>query len=954
MDGDLFNVQIDSYSENEEEDATLTDKEIAKFIEITTKLGNNISFFESSKCRELRKNLHPLVDNLRKKSFGGKTRSDYEEKKMIYKDHLGRIARQKAQDAKYVNSVKLREERLKKLKVLLEENADFDVPFIPDGTADDMISIQDTPIESNGTNFLKLIDNINVNEKFLGRLIDKVNMDGIQGSGIAPVFIAKYGGGDAFQYIEPTLSIETNINMKETNFYINDFLKESMSCITCDSLSLLHGFNHDALLPSGKSPSVDDFQWKNVHFLLSHIPPPTIDNDADNYFNIMLHGLLFPNYYKSGRKAHQKFPLLAIFGGNNVADAPLDSKDNPWSTNPQCIYAGKNEGKFTWADQHVHKDEPIDFGDGFVFCEVFFGSDMARVSIADPNMPASFWVCALDMESKNAFLTYCVLLPQLPEATSEQRKQFEKSISLDIVNNVCSKNDNKDRDTKVGDKKPLLFMKTFKNIVLNVINKYYPLSDEKNNVETNKIIAEIWNGFCNKVPSSIIINYKDLDENNKKINASCGTKQNRPKVLYKARSCYVCKRRYTVLHTFYDMLCQNCAQFNFEKRKQTFDLTGFTCLITGGRVKIGYQVVLKLLRAGAHCIVTTRFPKDCALRYAAAEGASDWFHRLDIFGLDFRDIQRLEQFCIYLISTYEKLDIIINNACQTIRRPIMYYTPLLKTEMGDINKLSLKNGNMNNNSNQINIGNSLNKQNQFEKVGSVNLLGSQSINANGINVFTPSSQLDATLATHLKKMLNSAEQSQIVIVKEDLLSSEKEFPKDILDVNGQQIDLRKTNTWITPMEDVEIGEATEVFAINTLAPFLINSKLIPLLEKGNENKKLYKFIVNVSAMEGKFNRVKSGYHPHTNMAKAALNMMTKTSSKKLKVKNIFMTSVDTGWINEENPLEKASKYAAKHNFQTPLDEIDAASRILDPVFNGLKTKDPQFGIFYKDYHETEW
>merc|ERR1711991_1154662 len=143
-------------------------------------------------------------------------------------------------------------------------------------------------------------------------------------------------------------------------------------------------------------------------------------------------------------------------------------------------------------------------------------------------------------------------------------------------------------------------------------------------------------------------------------------------------------------------------------------------------------------------------------------------------------------------STYEKLDIIINNACQTIRRPIMYYTPLLKTEMGDINKLSLKNGNMNNNGNQINIGNSLNKQNQFEKVGSVNLLGSQSINANGINVFTPSSQLDATLATHLKKMLNSAEQSQIVIVKEDLLSSEKEFPKDILDVNGQQIDLRNT------------------------------------------------------------------------------------------------------------------------------------------------------------------
>ena len=130
---------------------------------------------------------------------------------------------------------------------------------------------------------------------------------------------------------------------------------------------------------------------------------------------------------------------------------------------------------------------------------------------------------------------------------------------------------------------------------------------------------------------------------------------------------------------------------------------------------------------------------------------------------------------------------------------------------------------------------------------------------------------------------------------------------------------------MTPMEDVEVGEITEVFAINALAPFIINSKLVPLLERGDHK---YKFIVNVSAMEGKFNRVKSGYHPHTNMAKAALNMRTATSSKRLS-QNIFMTSVDTGWINEENPLEKASKYAAKHNFQTPLDEIDAASRILN-------------------------
>lgn len=623
---DLFNIQIDTYDSKDDTKGSvsvLSSDEIEIFINLSTKLASNISFFESSACRQLRKTLHPLVDNLRKKSFGGKTRSDYEEKKMIYKDHLGRIARQKALDAKYLNSVKLREERLRKLKVLREENLDQNIPFIADGTADDIT-----------------------------------------------------------------------------------------------------------------------------------VPQP-------------------------------KDPLL------------------------------------------------------------------------------------------------------------------------------------------------------------NTNNAIFDVDANKSNTTTKSNVASV----------------EDVGDN---------TQQ--PKALYRPRSCYVCKRRYTLLHTFYDMLCPDCAVLNFEKRKQTFDLTGFTCLITGGRVKIGYQVVLKLLRAGAHCIVTTRFPKDCTLRYAAVEDSANWLHRLDIFGLDFRDIHRLEQFCSYLMSTYETLDIIVNNACQTIRRPIKYYTPLLKTEMTDINELCDKDGNYINSNAPIDLSNTLHKQNIFEKtfheklvVPTTNRISTNNKGSkHSIDATSPTSSsssllpLDLSLANHLKKMLNSAEQSQIVVVKEDLLSTDKEFPKDTLDVNGQQIDLRKTNTWITPMEDVDVGEATEVFAINALAPFVINSKLIPLLEKGNENKDRYKFIVNVSAMEGKFNRVKSGYHPHTNMAKAALNMMTATSSKKLIKKNIFMTSVDTGWINEENPLEKASKYAKKHNFQTPLDEIDAASRILDPIFNGLKSKKPQFGVFYKDYHETEW
>ena len=108
-------------------------------------------------------------------------------------------------------------------------------------------------------------------------------------------------------------------------------------------------------------------------------------------------------------------------------------------------------------------------------------------------------------------------------------------------------------------------------------------------------------------------------------------------------------------------------------------------------------------------------------------------------------------------------------------------------------------------------------------------------------------------------------------------------------------------------------------------------------------------------MEGKFYRHKTPNHPHTNMAKAALNMMTRTSAAELAATHrIFMTAVDTGWINDENPRERAAATAAASHFQTPIDEVDAAARVLQPVFEGVATGKPRFGVFLKDYAETEW
>lgn len=208
------------------------------------------------------------------------------------------------------------------------------------------------------------------------------------------------------------------------------------------------------------------------------------------------------------------------------------------------------------------------------------------------------------------------------------------------------------------------------------------------------------------------------------------------------------------------------------------------------------------------------------------------------------------------------------------------------------------------------------------------------------------------------------------------------LPSGERDAHGQQLDVRASNSWLLKLGEVSTPETVEVFCINTLTPFILNGHLRPLLERSPHADR---YIVNVSAMEGKFYRYKQPTHPHTNMAKAALNMMTRTSAEDYaKVSGIYMNSVDTGWINDENPLPTARRIAAEHGFQTPIDEVDAAARLLDPVVMGRRAceaasldaecgKDgevsegqaqrdgaadsqehPLWGRFLKDFAATEW
>ena len=381
----------------------------------------------------------------------------------------------------------------------------------------------------------------------------------------------------------------------------------------------------------------------------------------------------------------------------------------------------------------------------------------------------------------------------------------------------------------------------------------------------------------------------------------------------------------TATHAFYGAaFCPACASLNFEKRTQTSDLSGRGALVTGARVKIGFRVALKLLRAGATVVATSRFPADCARRFASEPDADDWRDRLRCVGCDFRDLGAVEALCAAVPELLGcGLDVLVNNACQTVRRPPQYYAETVARE-ARLRKA---------------IGNA-----------SLPLLG----DVEESTEVTEDVSLMRTWTAKAPTTSDPALRALLCVAPGDDVRNDAAFPRGLRDANadlGEQLDLRRANSWTAKLEDVSTPELAEVFAINALAPFVINSKLIPVLKDGASNERR-RFVINVSAMEGKFYRQKQPTHPHTNMAKAALNMMTKTSAAALAEAFVYMTSVDTGWVNDEKPNHLAAEHASKHNFQTPIDEIDAASRILDPVFGGHDP--PLHGVFLKDYEETEW
>jgi NAD(P)-dependent dehydrogenase (short-subunit alcohol dehydrogenase family) len=355
-----------------------------------------------------------------------------------------------------------------------------------------------------------------------------------------------------------------------------------------------------------------------------------------------------------------------------------------------------------------------------------------------------------------------------------------------------------------------------------------------------------------------------------------------------------------------------CGDYSYRKRGEAADLSGRVALVTGARVKIGYATALRLLRAGAEVIAITRFPHDAARRYSQEADFACWRDRLHIYGLDLRHLPTLEHFIAHLSATYPALDILINNAAQTVKRPPAYYAHLLPYERMPVTALPP---------------------------------AQQALLERGAAVLPPTPFSIAEPEGTALLSIAPASLAQHKQTADDALV----FPPGVYDEYQQQVDLRPENSWSQRVDEIDLTEFLEVQLVNVTAPFLLVSRLRPLMCRSPFSQR---FIVNVSAAEGQFSQVKMATHVHTNMAKAALNMLTHTAAVDLAGDGIFMNSVDPGWISQQAPFTNPETWEEQQ--ELPLDLIDAAARVCDPIFTALLTGQAVAGKFYKDYQPAAW
>ncbi len=401
--------------------------------------------------------------------------------------------------------------------------------------------------------------------------------------------------------------------------------------------------------------------------------------------------------------------------------------------------------------------------------------------------------------------------------------------------------------------------------------------------------------------------------------------------LITARGCYICKTDYTLVDAFYHGLCPDCASFSHAKRNQRTDLTGKRALLTGGRAKIGMYIALRLLRDGAETTITTRFPKDAVRRFAAMEDSADWLHRLKVVGIDLRDptqvIALTEE-----VAAAGPLDILVNNACQTVRRSPGAYAQLVEMESAPLPGAI-----------------ELPEMVTFDRISEAHPAAiAGALEAHAV-AHHEGESVEAALAAQSAASLTS------LALTAGHASLDAHLAGTAVDAGGLLPDTQTNNSWTQVVDEVDPLELLEVQFCNSIAPFLLVSRLRPVMRAAVDAGARRAYVVNVSAMEGQFGgrRYKGAGHPHTNMAKAALNMLTRTSAAEMyETDKILMTAVDTGWITDERPHQEKLRIAAE-GWHAPLDLVDGAARVYDPIVLGEAGED-LYGCFVKDYQPAPW
>jgi len=426
------------------------------------------------------------------------------------------------------------------------------------------------------------------------------------------------------------------------------------------------------------------------------------------------------------------------------------------------------------------------------------------------------------------------------------------------------------------------------------------------------------------------------------------------------RRCMVCKQNFTELHHFYHQLCRECGDYNYTKRQQTGNLAGFVCIVTGGRVRIGYQIVLKLLRGGAQVVSTSRYPYDAAMRFSQEPDFEDWKDRLEFVGLELADLRSVEAFCQFVAERYQRIHVLINNAAQTLTRP-----PDWLQRMDALENKAAR---------------------EMPRAARALLSGAEERLAlcppddpleSVEQVVHSNAQDPATSSSTNERAATSSESTPVVQIGKAEIEAKavaviarpgsnqqvlqewgmREMVLKIKDESAQPLDLSRQNSWSRRLGDVPTVELLQTLACNAAAPFVLCGKFRPLLSPDKSDPDApWGHIINVSALEGQFSvgRKPSG-HPHTNMGKAALNMLTATSAADLFKDRVLCNAVDTGWVTDMAPGQKGfMKATHKTHVGTPLDEDDGASRVLDPVFLHLNTGFKEYGLFWKHYRCASW